>query len=257
MKRTLALAMATAAAVAPAVALAPSAVAENADSRTLRMHADLSPVPYSKVTGSGTATVSLTGHEATVTVQAQDLLAGAPHAQHFHIEAKGVCPPASAAKERNGILSINTTDGAPFYGGIGTSLTTTGDTSPDSGLAVDRFPTGPAIDYHRTLTLSPEAAESVRAGTAVVVVHGVDVNGNGEYDDVLGESDLDPALPAEATNPALCGSLAASPRGAVAGGLGGSQTDAAPTTAAAAAGGGLLAAALGTVLLRRRLGRQS
>lgn len=42
------------------------------------------------------------------------LLAGAPHAQHFHIGAKGVCPPESAAKVRNGKWFLNTTDGVPF-----------------------------------------------------------------------------------------------------------------------------------------------
>jgi hypothetical protein len=116
-----------------------------------------------------------------------------------------VCPPETVAKKRNGNLSLNTTDGAPFYGGIGTSLTTTGDTSPDSGLAIDRFPTGDKVHYERTITLSDEAAKSLREGTGVVVVHGIDYNGNGKYDNVLGPSDLDPSLPSEATNPALCG----------------------------------------------------
>jgi len=38
-------------------------------------------------------------------------------------------------------------------------------------------------------------------------VHGVDYNGNGKYDFSQGKSDLDPSLPAEATDPALCGVL--------------------------------------------------
>jgi hypothetical protein len=41
----------------------------------------------------------------------------------------------------------------------------------------------------------------------VVVVHGIDYNGNGKYDAVLGQSELDPKLPQEATAPALCGPL--------------------------------------------------
>jgi hypothetical protein len=44
----------------------------------------------------------------------------------------------------------------------------------------------------------------------VVVIHGVDYNGNGTYDfDSAGASELDPMLPAEATDPATCGVLKA------------------------------------------------
>ncbi len=42
-----------------------------------------------------------------------------------------------------------------------------------------------------------------------MVVHGIDYNGNGTYDDTLGGSDLNPALSGEATAPALCGELLA------------------------------------------------
>ncbi|MFV0126676.1 hypothetical protein ACLGI4_02990 [Streptomyces sp. HMX112] len=204
--------------------------------------------------GSGTAMVQLEGNRAHVTVKHSGLLAGAPHAQHFHINAKGVCPPESVAKERNGKVFLNTTDGAPFYGGIGTSLTTTGDTSPASGLAVDRFPVASKVHYERTIHLSDEAAKSLREGTGVVVVHGIDFNGNGKYDDNLGPSDLDPKLPSEATNPALCGPLKMAATGAVHGGQGGAQ---AADTVALTAAGGLLTVAAGAVYLRRRSSRQS
>ncbi|RZE02402.1 hypothetical protein C0Q64_11965 [Streptomyces albidoflavus] len=251
MNRTTAVALATAVIVAPGVVLAPTASAGSAPADdTLHLQAHLSPVPFSKVTGSGTATVTLKGNQATVALKARGLLAGAPHAQHFHIAAKGQCPPASAARTVNGMKSVFTTDGAPFYGAIGTSLTTTGDTGPDSGLAVDRFPVGSKIDYHRTITVTPEAAKSLRDGTAVVVVHGIDVNGNGKYDDVLGPSDLDPKLPAEATNPALCGSLATTAQGAVEGGMGGSHAQEGSTLAGTA--GAALLAAGGALYLRRR-----
>lgn len=47
----------------------------------------------------------------------------------------------------------------------------------------------------------------IRRGDAVVVTHGFDYN-NGEYDKAgAGPSELDPSLPAEATDPALCGRL--------------------------------------------------
>ena len=41
------------------------------------------------------------------------------------------------------------------------------------------------------------------------MVHGIDYNGNGNYDETLGGSDLNPALSGEATAPALCGELLA------------------------------------------------
>lgn len=256
MKKSTVSALAALAAVLPLGALAPVAAADGMPGhREVKLHATLDPIKVNRVTASGTAMVRLTGNEAHVTVKASGLLAGAPHAQHFHIAAKGVCPPDSAAREHNGKLSLNTTDGRPFYGMIGTSLTTRGDTSPASGLAVDRFPAGPNVHYQRTITVSDAAAKSLRAGTAVVVVHGIDYNGNGKYDNVLGASDLDPKLPAEATNPALCGALKKSPHGAVRGGEGGTQSGE-DMTLAASGGVALLIASGGAFYLRRRTGLQ-
>ncbi len=161
--------------------------------RNGELHTALSPIPTSKVTGSGTATVHLKGNQTPVTIKTQGLLADAPHAQHFHIGAEGRCPPASAAKQHNGQLSLNTTEGLPFYGKIGASLTTTGDTGADhSALAGDRFPKGASHAYHRTITVNDETAKSLRNENAVVV-HGIDFNGNDTYDNMFGPSDLDPA----------------------------------------------------------------
>lgn len=250
---TSAISIAALVAMASGMVLAPVAFADGT-AKDDSLHATLSPIPTSKVTGSGTAMVHLKGNQATVTIKTQGLLADAPHAQHFHIGAKGQCPPASAAKQHNGQLSLNTTDGLPFYGKIGASLTTTGDTGADhSALAVDRFPKGASYTYHRTITVDDETVKSLRAQNAVVVVHGIDFNANGKYDDVLGASDLDPKLPSEATNPALCGPLKMAPAGAVSGGMGGAQ---AGDTAALTAAGGLLVAAAGAVYLRRRINRQ-
>lgn len=72
-------------------------------------------------------------------VDASNLVKGMPHAQHSHIGAMGTCP--TNADDANGDGFVSTTEGSEEYGAIGTSLTTTGDTSPDSGLTVDRFPT--------------------------------------------------------------------------------------------------------------------
>ena len=104
-----------------------------------------------------------------------------------------------------------TTEGAPAYGPVITSLTITGDTSPASVLAVDRFPTAPrgAIHYDRSINFNSRAvARAIKHGKGVIVIHGVDYNHNGTYDFAsAGKSDLDPSLPAEATDPALCGVL--------------------------------------------------
>ncbi|WP_258044646.1 hypothetical protein [Streptomyces sp. SM11] len=144
-----------------------------------------------------------------MTIKTQRLLADAPHTQHFRIGVKGRCPPASAAKQYNGQLSLNTTDRLPFYGTIGAALATPGATGADHpALAVGRFPKGASYTYRRTITVNDETAKSLRNENAVVV-HGIDFKGNGygTYGNVLGPSDLDPTLPSEAASPALCGPL--------------------------------------------------
>ncbi len=167
----------------------------------------LRPVPDNHVTGSGTAAVRLRGDTATVTLDTTGLLNGAPHAMHIHAFAEGICPPSSAARLYNGHLAISTTDGLKYYGPMAAALTLSGDTSMDSMLAFPRYPTSGNIHYQRTIVISTAAANAVRNGNAVVVVHGIDYNHNGRYDNVLNRSELDSAVSQEATAPALCGTL--------------------------------------------------
>jgi len=90
------------------------------------------------------------------------------------------------------------------------SLTTRGDTSPASALAVKRFPTTPrgVEHYDRKTRTSHAVARAIKHGDDVVVIHGVDYNNNGKYGfDSAGASELDPKQPAEATDPAACGVL--------------------------------------------------
>ena len=223
--------------------------------------ADLGALNESGVTG--TAMVTLEGNQATVMVEADGLFAGFPHAQHFHIGAEGTCPTdANAADiEDDGFLS--TSEGAPFYGAIGTSLTTEGPTSPDEGLAVDFFPTADdgTVSYERTIELTDDVVASFEAGTAVYVIHAVDKDDSGAIDgDVV--SDLDPSLPMEATAPAACGTLAAAQMGTAPDG--GAETGAGSTSGIeqqAAIGVGSLAlvgaAAAGAVAYRRRQADQA
>ena len=96
--------------------------------------------------------------------------------------------------------------------GVRTSrLRTRGDTSPNSALAVDRFSTAPhgKLVYKRySIKVDARTAAAVRAGQAVLVVHGLDYNQNGKYDFAgAGASELNAKVPAEATDPAACGVL--------------------------------------------------
>ncbi|WP_326682078.1 hypothetical protein [Streptomyces sp. NBC_01237] len=183
----------------------------------------LNPVPTNNVTGSGTARIHLEGNKATVTVDVKGLLGGVPHAQHIHIDGQGRCPTAADAGVHNGKKSMSTSDGMKAYGMIGTSLTTTGDNTPTSALAVDRFPMGSAFHYERTQTVTDDVAKSIRANNAVIVVHGIDYDGSGKFTNVLGVSELDPKLPQVATSPALCGVMREQMSGGVAAGAGSTQ----------------------------------
>ncbi|MBW4721538.1 hypothetical protein [Saccharothrix obliqua] len=153
---------------------------------------------------SGRGALVLRGNQVEISFRVRGVLARAPHAQHIHIGAQGRCPSQDADTSGDGI--VNTTEGHPFYGHIGTSLTTSGDTSPASGLAVDRFPTpdGSTYEYRRSIAVTADVATDIRNGKAVLVVHGIDPNHSGTYDGSA-PSDLDPSLPLEATSPAACG----------------------------------------------------
>jgi hypothetical protein len=174
-----------------------------------KVPATLGPVPTNKVDGLGNATVELNGNVATVSLKTNGLLDGEPHAMHIHAGEKGACPTVEAAREHNGHLSISTLDGAGFYGHPRVALTTRGDIGVVSILEFARYPTAGNITYKRTMKLRPRTVGFVKRNLAVIVVHGIDYNGNGSYDDTLGGSDLNPALSGEATAPALCGELLA------------------------------------------------
>jgi hypothetical protein len=218
------------------------------------VNANLKPIPGSEVNGSGTAMVSVTGSTITVTMAAMGLLPDQPHAAHIHFgaEARHECPTLSDDTDKSGTL--NTSEGVPAYGAIVVSLTKTGDTSPASGLAVDRFDTaaGGKISYERgSIDVSPEVATAITKGQSVVVIHGVDHNHDGKYSGDA-KSDLDPSLPTEATDPALCGALRVAPAGGMATGEGGAAGGS--NAALTALGGAALLGAAGTgvVAARRR-----
>ncbi|WP_336924127.1 hypothetical protein [Aquipuribacter sp. SD81] len=169
---------------------------------------------------SGTTRVkALPNGKLQVTVEATGLAPGLPHAMHLHDttgedRAPSSCPGAGADANGDGVVTV--AEGAPFYGGIIASLTTSGDTSAASGLALDRFPVADAdgnLSYSRTFTPADPTAYA-QAGSVQVVVHGADFDGNGMYgfnaaDPFASkESSIAPGVPLEATVPVLCGGIA-------------------------------------------------
>ena len=166
--------------------------------------------PLNNSGAAGRAEVHVHNRRLNVHVNAHGLAADLPHAQHIHFgkKARHECP--SAFDDTNGDFRLTTAEGLPAYGPVRVSLTKTGATGPGSVLAVDRFPTAPDghVRYHRMTRTKEGIARGIRRGNAVVVIHGVDYNANGAYDfDSAGASELDPSLPAEATDPAVCGVL--------------------------------------------------
>lgn len=222
--------------------------------------ANLAPLNHS--TGSGTVQLTLNGNQATVTEHVSGLAAkfgaGAyPHVQHIHISGNGVCPAPSADKNGDGVIS--TVEGLPSYGPIGTTLSTSGDTSAKAGTDIKIAPGGGSFTYSRTITLDAASLASVQAGKGVIVVHGLDPatlskQAQGE------KSELVPTLPLAATSPALCGTLKAAQMSTTPSGpanTGGGSTAGIQDEGLLALGGGLILAAGGAIVARRRLARES
>jgi hypothetical protein len=208
---------------------------------------------------SGSVMIQLNGSSATVTEHVAGLAADFngspyPHVQHIHIGAMGTCPSMSADADGDGVIS--TTEGGPSYGQIGTTLSTSGDTSPAAGTTLEVAPSGGGFDYSRTFDLDQPTMDSLQAGTAVVVVHGLDPATLPAAAQSK-PSDLVPSLPLAATSPALCGTLTASQMGTMPSGsaaTGGGSTAGIEDQGVLALGAGLVVAgaAAGAVALRRR-----
>lgn len=212
--------------------------------------------------GSGDAyiTVSEDGETFEVAVNATGLNLDGPHAMHIHGVLEGdeiqasACPTMDDDANDDGVLDV--AEGVPLYGGIQVSLTTEGDTSPDSALAVERFPAGTEIEYLRAEIDIPDNVKPA-IDKVHVVVHGIDENGNGTLDmDQEERSSLTDDLPREATAPALCGELTAVASGAVQTG-GGGTADTGGVDTAALAGLGLVGLAGLAITRRRRAGSKA
>ena len=152
--------------------------------------------PLNDSGASGTANLALEGDQLSTDIASEGLSPNLPHAQHIHGLEQAISECPSLAADLNGDGLVNTTEGQPSYGPILTSLTTEGDTSPDSALAVDRFPMANengTLTYDRTFGVPMNVAD--RLGEFAIVQHGVDLNGNG----VTQTSETAPAIPSGAT----------------------------------------------------------
>jgi hypothetical protein len=189
-------------AVALSLSLASVAFAQGTNQKFFIV--DLNPLNHSGAHGH--ALLQKDGRKLDTKIYSTGMAPKLPHAQHIHgfKKAMSECPTMADAGRDN---VLTTAEGLPDYGPIQVSLTTKGDTSPKSALAVDRFPVANAkgsVNYERTISVPSNVAKNL--GEKVIVQHGVDLNNNGKYDfKAAGKSELDPSLPQEATAPATCG----------------------------------------------------
>lgn len=158
--------------------------------------------------GSGNVMITVNGNQAHVKMNVSGLAKTFngnpyPHVEHIHIDG-GSCPAPSADKNGDGI--VDTVEGQPAYGMIGTTLSTKGDTSAKAALDLKVAGMGGSYTYDRTFTLNDKTATSIKAGTASVVVHGLDPATLSKKA-AAAKSNLNPDLPLAASAPALCGTL--------------------------------------------------
>ncbi|MGH3362124.1 MAG: hypothetical protein ACRDOM_06660 [Nocardioides sp.] len=173
--------------------------------------AQLSPVAHDPArdagsNATGAAELSLLGRSLTTELTAAGTSANLPHAMHIHgaRQAANECPGPDRRDDITDDGLIETAEGQPDYGPVKVSFTTSGDTSPGSTFALDRFPVadaGGSFAYERSFQIPGKLAS--RLGDLHIVVHGHDLNGNGSYDgpnSALG-------VPLEAELPVACGTI--------------------------------------------------
>ncbi len=157
---------------------------------------------------SGTAKLVRKGRRVSVVVKARGLSPRLPHAMHIHgKEAAAEIARCPGADRRDDLVDdglIETAEGLDDYGPVLVSLTTRGDTSAESVLALDRFAVARkngTFTYTRRIKVPANLAR--RLDDLHVVVHGHDIDGNGKYEGrttALG-------APLEGELPVACGEI--------------------------------------------------
>ena len=179
--------------------------------------ASLDPVPHDPAADAGSnvtgvARLSLTRDLLFARISASGLSA-LPHAMHIHGKNNpevAFCPGADRRDDLVDDGLIETVEGLDDYGPVQVSFTTTGDTSAASVLALDRFPVASSdgrLTYIRVLRIPAEVAANL--DDKHIVIHGVDLDGNGAYNGrttALG-------APLEGDLPVACGEIERKPFG--------------------------------------------
>jgi hypothetical protein len=156
----------------------------------------------------GKAHVTLQGNRVDVMVRARGLSPKLPHAVHIHGKNAGELAFCPGADRRDDLVDdglIETVEGLGDYGPVQVSLTTRGDTSANSVLALDRFPVARGngqLHYTRSFTIPTEIAQ--RLEEKHIVIHGDDLDRDGKY----GGRTTRLGAPLEAELPVACGELA-------------------------------------------------
>lgn len=258
MKKLLSRSLAVGAAGLLAAAVSSSAVSAQAAKPSTTMTAK--PVTYqvnlrslNNSGASGSAVVTVDGRNVTVDMKAAGLSPLLAHAQHIRVGGQAACPTPAADADKDGVVSAKESESA--VGAIRVSLTTAGDVSASSALAVDRMPKADAkgnLSYKRSFVL-PTGVNATDLSKATVEVHGIStLSDNKTAYDGAKKSELDAKLPFEATAPAACGKLSSSPNGGANTGFG--STDGIEAPVALAFGtAAIIGAALIVVLGRRPL----
>jgi len=96
--------------------------------------------PLSNPGASGIADLALEGDQFTIGIASEGLTPSQPHAQHIHGLEQALSECLTILNDKISTTWLTQQRWEPPYGPILVSFTTEGDTSPDSGLAVDRFP---------------------------------------------------------------------------------------------------------------------
>lgn len=206
------------AAVLAATAFSPAVSAQSAASGTSYQ---VNLTQQNKSGASGTATITVNGNNVVVTVRGNGFSPNIAHATHLHIGGQAACPSPTADTNKDGY--VDTKEAEPFTGPMKVTLSTSGDTSASSGLAIDRAPKADgkgALTYNRTFTL-PSGVTPASLSKATIDIHGItSLFGDKAKYDGDKKSELDNKVAFETTVPAACGQLSTSPTGGTATGAG-------------------------------------